>query len=111
MPPRIGSRSWDTPPVHLTGAFFIEIAPAIGDTFLDSLRKEVYTTNTIESLHYSLCKTVKARDASPNDEAILKLPWLDLRGIEEVEAAHTGIGEPRSTSFVILYRNRVSIEQ
>lgn len=45
------------------------------------LRKIVYTTNSIESLHSQLRKNTKNRKLFPNDEALLKLLYLNIRNI------------------------------
>ena len=42
----------------------------------DEIRRIVYTTNTVESLHAQIRKTIKARGHFPNDEAALRLIWL-----------------------------------
>ena len=43
------------------------------------IRKEIYTTNSVESLNRSLRKIIKTRDGFPNEEAALKLRFLALR--------------------------------
>ena len=43
----------------------------------------IYTTNTIESVNYSLRKLSKARASFPNDEAAIKLMYLGLRNIRQ----------------------------
>lgn len=42
------------------------------------IRKIIYTTNSIESLNFSLRKVTKNRAAFPNDDAILKIMFLAL---------------------------------
>lgn len=42
------------------------------------LRKVVYTTNAVESLHRSLRKAIKTRGAFPSEEAALKLIYLAI---------------------------------
>jgi putative transposase len=43
-----------------------------------NIRKIIYTTNSIESLNFSLRKVTKNRSAFPNDDAILKIMYLAL---------------------------------
>lgn len=43
------------------------------------LRRIVYTTNAIESLNAQLRKNISNRKALPNDEAVIKLLFLNLR--------------------------------
>ncbi|MDN8033145.1 IS256-like element IS1356 family transposase, partial [Burkholderia multivorans] len=49
--------------------------------FAPDIRKIIYTTNAIESLHMQLRKIIKARGHFPSDEAALKLIWLALRNV------------------------------
>ena len=45
------------------------------------IRKMIYTTNAIESLHMQLRKVLKNRGHFPNDESAVKLIYLALRNI------------------------------
>ena len=47
--------------------------------FPAEVRKVIYTTNAVESLHMSLRKIIKTRGGFPNEEAALKLLFLALR--------------------------------
>ena len=47
--------------------------------FPPAIRKMIYTTNAVESLHRSLRKTIKTRGSFPTDEAALKLLFLAIR--------------------------------
>ncbi len=49
--------------------------------FPAEVRKIIYTTNAIESLHMQLRKVLKARGHFPSDEAATKLIYLVLRNI------------------------------
>jgi putative transposase len=46
--------------------------------FPEEVRKIVYTTNAVESLHMSLRKIIKTRGSFPSEEAALKLLYLAL---------------------------------
>jgi putative transposase len=48
-----------------------------------AVRKIIYTTNAIESMHMQLRKIVKNRGHFPSDEAATKLLYLALRNIEK----------------------------
>jgi putative transposase len=50
-------------------------------TYPPAIRRLLYTTNAIESLHMQLRKVTKARGHFPNDEAALKLLYLATRNI------------------------------
>lgn len=46
--------------------------------FPQEVRKVVYTTNAVESLHMSLRKVIKTRGSFPNEEAAIRLLYLAL---------------------------------
>jgi putative transposase len=54
--------------------------------FGPATRKLLYTTNSIESLNYQLRKVTKARGHFPGDDAVVKLLWLAINGIEDKRA-------------------------
>jgi putative transposase len=47
--------------------------------FTPEIRKVIYTTNAVESLHMSLRKVIKNRGSFPNEDRALKLLYLALR--------------------------------
>jgi putative transposase len=47
--------------------------------FPPAIRKMIYTTNAVDSLHRSLRKIIKTRGSFPTDEAALKLLFLAIR--------------------------------
>jgi transposase-like protein len=49
--------------------------------FSPAVRRVIYTTNAIESIHSRLRKIIKTRGHFPSDEAATKLIWLALRNI------------------------------
>lgn len=49
--------------------------------FSAAVRRVIYTTNAIESLHSRLRKIIKTRGHFPSDDAATKLLWLALRNI------------------------------
>ena len=49
--------------------------------FPPPVRRVIYTTNAIESLHSQLRKIIKTRGHFPSDDAATKLLWLALRNI------------------------------
>jgi putative transposase len=46
--------------------------------FPGEIRRIVYTTNAIESLHMQIRKTIKTRGHFPNDDAAIRLIWLAI---------------------------------
>jgi putative transposase len=51
--------------------------------FPTDVRRMIYTTNAIESLHSQVRKAIRGRGHFPNDEAATKLIWLVLRNVQE----------------------------
>ena len=49
--------------------------------FAAPVRKIIYTTNAIESLHSGVRKSIRNKGHFPNDEAATKLIWLALRNL------------------------------
>jgi putative transposase len=49
--------------------------------FPPEVRRVIYTTNAVESLHMSLRKVIKTRGSFPSEEAALKLLYLALRNV------------------------------
>jgi putative transposase len=49
--------------------------------FPAEIRRVIYTTNAVESLHMSLRKIIKTRGSFPSEEAALKLLYLALRNV------------------------------
>jgi len=51
--------------------------------FPEEVRKVVYTTNAVESLHMTLRKVIKTRGSFPTEEAAIKLLYLALRNVSK----------------------------
>jgi transposase-like protein len=51
--------------------------------FSEPVRKLIYTTNGVESLHRQLRKVTKTTSVFPHDEALMKLLWLAQRRISK----------------------------
>jgi len=49
--------------------------------FPEEVRRVVYTTNAVESLHMSMRKIIKNRGSFPNEEAAMKLLYLALKNV------------------------------
>lgn len=49
----------------------------------EEIRRAVYTTNVVESLHMTLRKVIKTRASFPNEESALKLLYLALKNIAQ----------------------------
>ena len=48
------------------------------------LRRIVYTTNAIESLHSQMRKNICNRKMFPNDDAVIKILFLNIRNFSNV---------------------------
>ena len=49
----------------------------------EEIRRAIYTTKVIESLHMTLRKVIKTRSSFPSEESALKLLYLALRNIAQ----------------------------
>lgn len=70
------------------------------------VRKIIYTTNAIESLHMQLRKIVKNRGHFPSDEAASKLLFLALRNIEKNWKMPPITWKQAANQFAILFGER-----
>jgi transposase-like protein len=70
------------------------------------VRKIIYTTNAIESLHMQVRKVIKNRGHFPNDEAATKLIWLALRNITKDWKMPPITWRAAKTQFAILFGDR-----
>ena len=82
-----------------------EIIPMFA--FPPEIRRLLYTTNAIESLHRCLRKVIKTRGHFPNDEAAAKLLYLALRNIEKGWKAAPKEWLPALNQFDILFADRL----
>jgi putative transposase len=74
--------------------------------FPPEVRRVIYTTNVIESLHMQLRKIIKNRGHFPSDEAATKLLWLALRNVMAKKIRSTREWKSAMTQFAILYGDR-----
>ena len=74
--------------------------------FPPDVRRVIYTTNALESVHARVRKIIKTRGHFPTDEAATKLIWLALRNITAgwSKAAHHW--RAAMNQFAILYEDR-----
>jgi len=74
--------------------------------FAPEVRRVVYTTNAIESLHARLRKIIKTRGHFPSDEAATKLIWLALRNITDDWGRAATTWKNAMNQFAIAYGDR-----
>lgn len=51
--------------------------------FPDAIRRMIYTTNAVESVHMQLRKVTKSKTVFPNDEALMKILFLAIRDVSK----------------------------
>ena len=73
--------------------------------FPPQIRRVIYTTNAIESVHARLRKIIKTRGHFPSDEAATKLIWLALRNIT-AEWPRAFSWKDSMNQFAIMYEDR-----
>ena len=74
-----------------------------------AIRKAVYTTNSIESLNFSLRRITKARGSFPSDEAAIKLLYLGLRSITKRWTMPVHDWKAALNQFSILFEDRMPV--
>ena len=74
--------------------------------FPPAVRKLIYTTNAIESLHSQLRKIIKTRGHFPSDDAATKLIWLVLRNICRDYVGNVREWKEAMNQFAIAYGDR-----
>lgn len=79
--------------------------------FPADIRRIIYTTNAIESLHMTIRKTIKTRGSFPNDEAAMKLIYLAVKNAGQIAKANTYAWKTALNQFAILFGERLSVDQ
>jgi putative transposase len=74
--------------------------------FPPEIRRVIYTTNALESVHARLRKIIKTRGHFPSDESAMKLIWLALRNITGTWERAAPTWRLAMNQFAILYRDR-----
>jgi putative transposase len=70
------------------------------------IRRSIYTTNVVESLHMTLRKVIKTRGSFPSEEAALKLLYLALKNVRKRWQA-TPDWKPALNHFTLLWGDRI----
>jgi len=74
--------------------------------FPPAVRRVIYTTNAIESLHMQLRKIIKTRGHFPSDDAALKLLWLALRNVLAGTVRSAKEWREAMNQFAVVYGER-----
>jgi len=77
--------------------------------FPPDVRRVIYTTNALESVHARVRKIIKTRGHFPTDDAATKLIWLALRNITAEWVLPTRHWSRAMSQFAILYEDRFTI--
>jgi putative transposase len=77
--------------------------------FAPEIRRLIYTTNAIESLHSQVRKAVRGRGHFPNDQAATKLIWLALDRITAKWKSPPIYWHAAKTQFAIHFEDRFVI--
>jgi putative transposase len=84
------------------------IVPFFG--FPEEIRRAIYTTNTIESLNYSIRRIIKNRSLFPNEEALAKLLYLALKNASKKWTMPIPNWRLAMSQFSIIFEGRVPLE-
>jgi transposase-like protein len=77
--------------------------------FPPDVRRVIYTTNALESVHARVRKIIKTRGHFPTDDAATKLIWLALRNITAEWVLPTRHWSRAMNQFAILYEERFTV--
>jgi transposase-like protein len=73
-------------------------------TFSPDIRKAVYTANAVESVKYTIQKTIKRHPSFPNGEAAMKLIFTGLKNISGKWTMPVRDWGTALNQFAIIYR-------
>lgn len=74
--------------------------------FAPEIRRVIYTTNALESVHARLRKIIKTRGHFPSDDAATKLIWLALRNLTRRWTMPIRPWREAMSQFGVLYQER-----
>lgn len=77
--------------------------------FPPHVRRVIYTTNALESVHARVRKIIKTRGHFPTDEAATKLIWLALRNITAEWKRPATYWKEALNQFAILYEDPFTV--
>ena len=78
--------------------------------FSEPIRKIIYTTNAVESLHRQFRKVTKTRAVFPCNESLNKLLFLAIRSISRKWTMPIRDWKTALSQFAILYGERMQID-
>ena len=79
--------------------------------FPQEVRRMIYTTNAIESLNSTIRRSVRTRGHFPNEEAALKLIWLQLREVTQKWKRSPREWHAAKAQFALLFGERFEMNQ
>ncbi len=79
--------------------------------FPQDVRRMIYTTNAIESLNSMVRRSVRVRGHFPNEEAALKLIWLQLREVTQKWKRPSREWHLAKAQFALLFGERFEMHQ
>jgi putative transposase len=79
--------------------------------FPADIRRIIYTTNAIESLHMTIRKIIKTRGSFPTDEAATKLIYLAVKNAGQIAKANTYGWKTALNQFAIMFAERLDADQ
>ncbi len=104
---RLGSERFPTVVAALAPMHWTRVVPFFA--FPPDVRRVIYTTNAIESVHARLRKIIKTRGHFPSDEAATKLIWLALRNITAEWSRASQHWKAAMNQFAIIYEDRFTL--
>lgn len=100
-------QKWDSKYPTISASWtrhWAEIIPFLA--YPSDIRKAIYTTNSIESVNFTLRKIIKNKQLFPNDLAIKKILYLALRNIAKKWTMPIKDWKPALNQFAIIFADR-----
>lgn len=77
--------------------------------FPEMIRRIIYTTNSVESLHRQFRKATKSKGAFPNDQALIKSLYLSIIGLSTKWTMALKNWKEALSQFAIVYADRIQV--
>jgi putative transposase len=79
--------------------------------YSESIRRMIYTTNTIESYHRNIRKMTKTKAAFTSDNALLKIAFLAIQNMEKIWNKTAFGWKAILSELLIIFEDRIDIQK
>ncbi len=79
--------------------------------YSESIRRMIYTTNTLESYHRNISKMTKTKPAFTSDNALLKIAFLAIQNMEKIWNKTAFGWKAILSELLITFEDRIDIQK